>query len=397
MASISGQNTSNIDNVDGFYTSQGGGVSINPIAVGAQLYGNTTFWMRSDLPSTYARSLAYTPANDFVKIACNRAYTQVMAITDNGELWYNCKQGTYLTGFTADRTWRRYGSDNDWTDISGGDAVWGAIKGGDYMFMGNGSYRQRGDGSTSSVNGFATMNNSQTWVRVVMGYRHTWLINDQGHAYSSGYGYSYMTGQGITSTVSTFTREKNSLTGLVDVSRGYRCAWLRDSSGNTYFTGVNGQGLAGPQLATANSNTDGPVLASSATTDYVCAELGEFSYHGGCHIDSDGYLRFSGEASSYMRPDNSTTDKKTTSGGYQLTSMGTGWSQYNAFDAKSSTSLHLGVAMKNGALWCGGEDSASLKPNLDPNGTASDDQHWTEVISTGTTCVSQRSGVVVKG
>lgn len=399
MGEISGVPTADINNVDGFFTTQSGGgtgVSVNPITTGAQLFGSTDLWMRSDIPLTFARSEAFTTVT-FSKIECNTTYTQVMALTSSGQLWYNCDDSTYLgSGFTADKTWRRYGTDTDWTDLAGGASVWGAIKGGDYYFMGAGSFRQRGDGSTSSSTGWSNVNSSQTWSKVFFGYRHTWLISASGEAYATGYGYDYMTGQGSTLTISTFAREKNSLTNIVEASGGHRCAWLRDSSGNTYFTGNNGQGVAGP-LITTTSDQNGPLAASTAAANYNCVKLGTFSYHGGCHIDSDGYLRFSGEASSYMRPDNSTTDKKTSNGGYQLTSIGSGWTDYRAQDKNGQFGQRNAVALKNGAMWNGGEDSAEFKGNVDPDGNASNSAHWVEVTSSGTNCVAQRASVLAKG
>tara|TARA_R110002096_G_scaffold145623_4_gene303469 strand:+ start:5200 stop:6402 length:1203 start_codon:yes stop_codon:yes gene_type:complete len=400
MGEISGVPTADINNVDGFFTSQtgggGSGVQVNSIAAGAQLFGSTSLWMRSDVPQTFSRSEAFTTVT-FSKIECNRGYTQVMALTSSGQLWYNCDSSTYLgSGFTADKTWRRYGTDTDWTDLAGGNQVWGAIKGGDYYFMGTGSYRQRGDGSTSGVTGWSNLNSSQTWSKVFFGFRHTWLISASGEAYSTGYSYDYMTGQGTTGTVSTFAREKNSLTNIVEASGGYRCAWLRDSSGNTYFSGNNANRHAGP-LITSGSDQNGPVAASTAAAHYNCAKLGTFSYHGGCHIDSDGYLRFSGEATGYMRPDNSTTDKKNSDGGYQLTSMGSGWTDYRGQDKNGSANEHNAVALKSGAMWNGGEDSAEFKGNVDPDGNASDTRHWVEVVSSGVNCVAQRAAVLAKG
>lgn len=397
MGEISGVPTADINNVDGFFTTQtGGGATVHPITTGAQLFGTLNYFMRSDISKTTARSLAFTGAT-FTKIECNREYTQVMALTSSGQLWYNCDDSRYLgSNFTADKTWRRYGTDSDWTDLSGGYRVWGAIKGGDYYFMGLGNYRQRGDGTTSSSTGWTNVNSSQTWSKVWIGYRHTWLINSSGEAYSSGYGYNYMTGQGTTSTISTFAREKNNLTNIVEVSEGYRCAWLRDSSGNTYFTGNNTRGVAGPKI-TSSTAQDGPLAASTTADNYNCAKLGSYSFHAGCHIDSDGYLRFSGYGNSYMRPDNSTTNKQFADGGYQLTSMGSGWTDYNGVDKIGSSSQHQGVALKSGAMWNGGENSADLKGNVDPNGTASDTKHWVQVTSSGTNCVTQRFVVLAKG
>ena len=200
-----------------------------------------------------------------------------------------------------------------------------------------------------------------------------------------------MTGQGSTSTISTFTREKNSLTNIVEAAGGYRCSWLRNSSGDVYFTGNNSQRVAGPSLQ-GGSDKNGPLLAVDSSSDYVCAKICNFSYHSGCHIDSDGYLRHYGEGSSYLRPDNSTTDSKDGSGGRQLTSAGSGWTHYDSADWSGSTSEHLGIAVKSGAFWIGGEDSEEFKATFGQT----ENENWIQV-RTGCTAAAHRAAVLVAG
>jgi len=394
MGEISGVPTADINNVDGFFTTQGGGSGITPKAVtntGVQMYGSATVWANPDVTKPFNIGPAYT-ANTFIKIVVSRSYLQFHALKSDGTLWYWSTNSTYMgSGFTTDGTWRQYGSDTDWTDICGGQNTFGAIKGGNIMFLGYGSYRQRGDGSLSSTSSWTTVNTAGNWVKIHHGYRHAWAINSSGEAYSSGYGYDYMTGQGTTSTIATFTREQNSLTNIVEAAGGYRCSWLRNSSGDVYFTGNNGQGVAGPQITTTSSR-NGPLLAVDSTTNYVCTKICNHSYHGGCHIDSTGYLRFSGEGSSYLRPDNSTADRKLGSGGFQLTGAGSGWTFYDASEWTGSTSEMLGVGIKSGAFWIGGEDSEEFKEVFGQSVS----KLWYQV-RTGVTTATQRAAVLVAG
>jgi hypothetical protein len=395
MGEISGVPTADIDNVDGFFTTQGGGgTGITPLSVtntGTQMYGSGSIWANKDVTKDFNIGPAYT-ANTFTKIVASRQYLQFHAIKSDGTLWYWSFSGSYMGGsFTKNREWHQYGTDTDWTDITAGQQTFGAIKGGNIMFLGYGGHRQRGDGSTSGTSDWITVNTAGNWTKIHHGYRNAWAINSNGEAYATGYGYDYMTGQGSTSTITTYTREKNSLTNIVEAAGGYRCTWLRNSSGDVYFTGNNSNGVAGPQI-TSSSDQNGPLLAVNSSTNYVCSKICNHSYHGGCHIDSTGYLRFNGEASSYLRPDNSTSDRKLGSSGLQLTSVGSGWTHYDSADWAGSSSEHLGIGIKSGAFWIGGEDSEEFKAVFGQTVN----KNWYQ-IRTGVTTAAQRAAVLVAG
>jgi hypothetical protein len=394
MGEISGVSTADIDNVDGFYTTQGSGSGITANSVsntGVQMYGSSTVWANPDVTKAFNIGPANT-THTFTKIAVSRSYVQFHAIKSDGTLWYWSNNSSFMgSSFTTDSTWRQYGTDTDWTDICGGQNTFGAIKGGNIMFLGYGIYRQRGDGSTSSASTWTTVNTAGNWTKIHHGYRHAWAINSSGEAYATGYGYDYMTGQGSTSTISTFTREKNSLTNIVEAAGGYRCSWLRNSSGDVYFTGNNAQRVAGPQIS-SGSDQNGPLLSVNSSTNYTCAKICNHGYHGGCHIDSDGYLRHNGEGNSRLRPDNSTTDSKDASAGRQLTSAGSGWTHYDSADWSGSTSEHLGIGIKSGAFWIGGEDSTEFKATFGQT----ENSNWYQV-RTGCTVAAQRAAVLVAG
>ena len=396
MGEISGISTADIDNVDGFFTTQGSsgtGITAKSVSnTGVQMYGSSSLWANPDVTKDFNIGPANT-THTFTKIAVSRSYVQFHAIKSDGTLWYWSNNSSYMAtaNFITDSTWRQYGTDTDWTDISGGQNTFGAIKGGNIMFLGYGSYRMRGDGSTAGESNWTTVNTAGNWTKIHHGYRHTWAINSNGEAYSTGYGYDYQTGQGTTGIISTFTREKNSLTNIVEAAGGYRSTFLRNSSGDVYFTGNNAQRVCGPQITTGGDK-NGPLLCVDSSTDYVCAKICNFSYHGGCHIDSDGYLRHHGEGSSRLRPDNNTQDSKNSNGGRQLTSAGSGWTHYDAADWAGSSSEHTGIGIKSGAFWIGGEDSEEFKATFGQT----ENSNWYQV-RTGCTVAAQRAAVLIAG
>ena len=392
ISSYSGLDVANIAKISG-QAVPSSGLTANAVSdSGVQVYGTGGLWTNPAVTAVYNVGVADT-THTFTKIVGSYRYLQFHALKSDGTLWYWSQTNTYMssTYFTADGTWRQYGTATDWEDICGGEYTFGAIKDGNIWFIGSGSYRQRGDGGTTAVSNWTQVNSAGNWVSIYHGWRCAWAINSSGEAYATGYGYSYMTGQGTTSTIATFTREKNSLTNIVEVKGGYRATFLRNSSGDVYFTGNNGNAKAGPNI-TSTSDQNGPVLAVNSSTHYVCAALGGHNDHGGCHIDSDGYLRFNGEASSYMRPDNSATDAKGSSSGLRLTSLGTGWTYYDAMDFAGSSGNLLGIAIKSGTLYMGGQDSQQLKPTFD----STSNQNWIEIRS-GVTTAFQRLNVIVAG
>lgn len=395
MGEISGVPAADINNVDGFYTTQSGGSGLTANSVsntGTQMYGISSIWANLDVGPEFNIGPAYT-ANSFTKIVANRTYVQFMALKSDGTLWYWTNSNSYMTAakFTADSTWRQYGTDTDWTDICAGQLTWGAVKGGNLMFIGSGQYRQRGDGSTSNTSDWITVNSAGNWVSIVHGYRDAWAINSNGEAYATGYGYDYQTGQGTGSTIATYTREKNNLTNIVEACYGYRSSWLRTSSGDVYFTGNNTNLYAGPQITTTGSK-NGPILAVSSSSDYVCSKICNMSYYGGCFIDSSGYLRFHGEGSGWLRPDNSSADAKGGSSGLQLTGAGSGWTFYDAGDTTGSTSQFLGVGIKSDQLWYGGSSSLNFKAVFGNTPAV----NWQQ-IRTGVTTAAQRAAVLIGG
>lgn len=381
MASISGQSTANIDQVDGFFTTQGGsGIIPNTMPAagvnGTVLIGNGIILTNPIV--TLALNIGITDANSFTKITCRFDKIAMIAIKSDGSLWYWAEPGTiYMQWGTADSTWRQYGTDTDWTDISSETQCFSAVKGGDLMFVGKGGNRQRGDGSTSNVQQWTVVNSALTWVATSMGYRIHGAVTSTGQAYFCGYNYDYQTGQGTQSgSNATLTREQFSLTGCTDVAAAsYRhCKILKD--GNIYSQGRNSSNFSGPAI-TSTSDINGPLLSYNGG-DIVKIFRG--SYYVYMALTTTGQLRFAGEGNYRARPDGSQTDMKGTASFGLIDGGATGYTHYAGF-AVSTQNNNPAVAIKNGQMTLGGgSGSYPIKQAL---GSPANTTAWINVGSTG--------------
>lgn len=354
MASISGQNTSNIDQVDGFFTTQGGG-GVNPepiLTSGTQAANVAQIWFNSNLNSGFFRGPATT--HKFVKVASLHSYGQIIGIKSNGELWYYANSNTYGQGmFTTLNAWTQYGTDTDWTDVTGGQITWGFIKGGNFHFMGYGGWGMRGDGNTFTTNYPELISSTETWEAVSMSNQLTAIRNTSGEMFFSGYNYDYGTGQGTTSGITNpFTQEQNGLTGVTFHTAGYRRT-VMVRGGSIYTTGNNQNTMAGP-LVSGTADINGPIITYSGTdiTQVAC-----FGDDATLAITTGGQIRMAGEGSQRSRPDNNTGDQKGTTGQANeafsiLTGAGSGWTFIGA--GKTTSQGNYGFGIKGGAAYFGG-------------------------------------------
>ena len=383
MASISGQSTANINDVDGFYTTQGGGISPNSMP-GSGVNG-TVLVSGGNIPTnpsvTPDFGIGPTDSNTFTKMSMRPDSVAIIAIKGDGTLWYYAEpSAAYMAWGTADSTWRQYGTDTDWTDVSAESQCFSAVKGGDLMYVGIGSYRQRGDGSSSATHSWIVSNSTLTWTKTSLGYRMHGAITDTGHAYFCGYNYDYQTGQGTQSgSNSTLTREQNSLTGCTDLAAScYRhCKIVKD--GNLYSQGRNSGNLSGP-LITSTSDIDGPTLSYSGGD---IAKVFRGTYWNYMALTDTGQLRFAGSGSYRARPDGSTSSMTGASGMGLIDSGATGYTFYNNY-ALTSSSLYPAIAIKNGQVTLGGgTNSYPIKEAL---GSSAGTTSW---INVGTTTAVQ--------
>lgn len=351
MASISGQSTTNIDQVDGFFTSQGGGAVPEPLISGSgtQLYGYGTLPYNPSVSLEFNRGLI--SSNVFVKSAAAPVYRQFVAIKSDGTLWYYATDINWGTQFfTTLNAWTQYGTDTDWMDVTAGANNWGFIKGGFYYFMGYPAFGQRGDGNTSTTSQLPVQTNpSNLWTRVVFGQYNTALLNTSGEVYTCGRNINYGTGLGVTSgNTTTLTREQSNLTGVTDISASYNQLKMV-VGGNVYHTGSNGSFNAGP-LILSPADVNGPTLSyNGGDIDKV------FGGRSCCiAITTSGQVRHAGQGGG-RRVDNVSTNLGGTTGQPNeqftlLTAAGSGWTHFDLPNTSSGFYVfHFGI--KNGEVY----------------------------------------------
>lgn len=384
MASISGQSTTQINDVDGFFTTQTG-VGITPNALPASGVNGTTLIGSATIPTnpnvTLDFNISLTASETFTKIVVRtNADTGIIALKADGTLWYNIGAGVSHTSWAiTDSTWRQYGLDTDWTDIAASTNAFSAIKGGNLLFNGNGTYRQRGDGYTGATNTWQVTNSALTWSKTSLGYYHAMSCTTSGEVYYCGYNWNYQTGQGTTAGETLlWTRDQFNITGVTAVSCGSYVSNRCIASGNIYTTGNNSLNSAGP-LITVTGDLNGPLLSYNGG-DIVF--VSPPTYWNVFAINTSGQLMFAGSINTRSRPDNSTAAQQGAAGLGIIDGGATGWTFYDS-NQNVTGSERPCVAIKNGQLLVGGgTNSYTLKQAL---GSPASTTAWVNVGSTGIT------------
>lgn len=364
MASISGQSTANINQVDGFFTTQGGGLFENPVvsSAGVQVSGAGTLPYNPGVVMGFNRSPVF-PYN-FVSMAASGQYYQTLAVRDDGTLWGYVLTSAWIQGMGFPLgQWAQYGTDTDWEQVDSAQNGFGFIKGGAYWYVGYGPFGLRGDGSTSNVTIPTLTNNSFTWTKLSMGAQHLALLNSAGEVYTTGVNSSYGTGLGVTSgTTTTLTREQTNLTGVTDIASAYQQIKIV-TGGNIYSTGNNGYLCAGPLISL--TTVDGPVLGyNGGDIDKIfCARDHAVA------TTTSGGVRHAGEGFG-RRLDNISTDLVGLTGQPNeqftlLTAAGTGWTYYEVSNTTSSTFV-CQLAIKNGEVYGSLDSSVNVWGNTTP-------------------------------
>jgi len=360
MASISGQSTSNIDQVDGFFTTQGGGSGITPNTLPASGATGTLLLGGGSMPAnplvTPDFNIGITTPVSFTKIQSGTSLdegnkTVFIAITSTGELWGCFLPGSNWAFGAKDGVWRRYGTDSDWDDIGCDPEAncFSAIRNGELWFYGYGAAGQRGDGTTTSAGTWTMVNNALTWVKTSVGYSKIAVIDSNGHVYLSGRNYDYMTAQGTTSGVTTtLTRDQNNLTGVTSVFCDcYRSTGII-ANGNVYWTGRNTYQKGGP-LLTSTSNINGPTLSYNGG-DMVSLSCNYFATMG---VTTSGTLRFAGVNIFGARPDGGGSQSSTANAFDTIDGGATGYTFFAIWGSYTDRTFPV-LAIQNGQLKIGG-------------------------------------------
>ena len=388
MAEISGVPTADIDNVDGFFTTQGGGgVSPNSLLTGAGTM------IAFSISAPFYPSINYEfnkrsySSHSFTKLCASAEFEIVWGIKSDGTLWFcsvpNGGSGYFIQAIPTvdqDGEWHQYGTDTDWTDISSGRQCFGAIKGGAYYFTGRNNRYQAGNGSGVQRGDWTLENNSLTWAQCALGEDHTVLRTSTGEVYTCGLNTDYATAQGTTSGYTTvLTREDNLLTSVTWVGAGNG-----DSTavigGQIYFTGQNSGPHAGFQ-STSQSDVNGFTAVNTSITDVVSTH--HQSRYSLIAVTTNGSIRFAGYGTSRGRPDNSTASQTSATNQLDiLTGAGTGWTSFFGTASDSSGSRYAGVGIKSGSMYIGGSVFVAQIKGLTNN--AITNGSWSSLTNSGT-------------
>lgn len=299
MASISGQNTSNIDQVDGFFTTQsGGGLALIPLDTGVNMGGGIVPSVRPDMTYEYLNYKITT--DNVVELTARNNITilpQIWAIKSDGSLWYYFLSNNRTLGFTpVIGAWTRFETDNDWQKLASGTDWSLAIKGGDLYASGYSVNFAHGYSSGAECPTWTLINSSETWIDIICGASHSVAITDTGKVFCAGSNGDYRTMQNTNSgNTTTFTQEHTLDTWTGIAAGGLRSFLIK--SGNIYLSGQNNPSMSNSTSSTADIN--GPTLGynggdiSSISANYAAATA----------ITTGGSLRFAGYGFSNSRLD----------------------------------------------------------------------------------------------
>lgn len=384
MAEISGISTNNIDKVDGFFTTQGGGVTADNVLTGA----GTMIGVFNSIPFYPSVNFTFNKrsysSHSFTKLSASGNAKQVWGIKSDGTLWFCAVERDYSTtaipSGKSDGEWYQYGVATDWTDISAGTNCFGAIKGGAYYFLGRNIRYQEGNGSTSTRNDWILSNNSLTYVQCALGEENTVLRTSTGLVYTCGRNNDFQTAQGTTSGYTTvLTREDNSLTSVTWVGAGNGDATLV-IGGQIYFTGQNSGPHAGFQ-SIDQSDVDGFTAVNSAITDVVSTH--HQSRYSIAAVTSNGSIRWAGRGSNRGRPDNNTGNLTSATDQLSiLTGAGTGWTGFFGSASQGQGTRYAGAGIKSGNMHIGG--SVFTDPIKGLTNNAITDGSWSSLTNSGT-------------
>lgn len=355
---------------------------------------SATYRSRIDLTPDYG--VMPKGNHTFVKIAMSNSGGQVIGIKSDGTLWYYATsnyQGSAF--FTVLDAWTQYGTDTNWQHICENGAIWSDqpawsfIKGGALYFMGWGSRRQRGDGSTANASSPVLVNNARTWVHTSMGYRTCFAVSSTGEVWATGEGSNYASALGITTAVATYTQCPNlSSVSIVMAAGGNEAVRFLASNGNVYASGRNSFNQLGPLYA-GTGTINGPVLTYNGGD---ISFIGRSTNHFALWIKTNGRLFFTGRNQatySYNRPDNSTN---TSIFSTLLEVGGTGGWTYTESLPTESTDGGINLAIQNGNLYVGGLRTTTLTTAVGGPNTGA--WYW-YVTSGNVTCAALRQNNVV--
>lgn len=383
MSKMIGIDTSNIDNVSGFFVTQGGGGAYDPVA------GTGTFTetvptsgllriggLRTDTKPGYKYdpnpSILFSTDADGLYMAAqfdtDSSWTKIAmfgtsptgdnatyAINSDGELWGKGRSSSYLTSTSSWSQITQSGIvDDGWTDITASGAVVLGINSGKLYLLGSRLYG--GDGATNYHYGsFRQVGSDTDWVSLATGVNHSVAIKGSDRkVYSCGTNSTGRTGLNTSSgTTSTWTlmdatNLDNATNEDIDfIACGYETT-LVIQNGKAFFCGQNRyNNNAGLSIGTKTVLTQIGKDSGTFKTDWSGGYVGNYS----CHlIDTSGKLWWTGAGSYGGGASGNTTNSN--NGNFLQIGSDTDWTYvHSTTTAFSSQVAFTAIKGGNGYFW----------------------------------------------
>ena len=351
MAEISGVPTADIDNVDGFFTTQGGGggLSTYPLTTGAYMSGGGVPTVRPDMTYEY---LNYPITTDnIVELTARNgtnAAPQIWGRKSDGTLWYYFLSTNSTGGMTVViGAWTQYGTDTDWEKITSGYQWNMAIKGGDLYACGYSNDKAHGYTTAAQCPVWTLINSSETWVDVSCGATHTVALTSTGKVFAAGNNGDYRTMQNTASGDTTSFTQEHTLDTWDAIAAGNSRSLLV-KAGNIYSSGRNSPSIS--HFTTSTADLNGPVLTYSGGDIVSIA----FNTYSGTAIDTSGSLRFAGYGNSNGRLDGSTSALLGTSAWGAMGGIGADTDWTKVWTNSQTSNVYQTAGIKGGKLYATG-------------------------------------------
>ncbi len=314
--------------------------------------------------------------SDFVKLTYGRY--SAFGITASGQLWELGNTSTYLHG-SATSTWQQVTgvghSDTTWEDVSSSYDGALALNRGEMFHIGQNSYGQSGNGSTSSqYNSFAQVGTDNDWIAVYRGRNWSLALKTISKvAYVAGRNYLYQTGlntnSGNTTSWTAINSDNFTNANVEHVSLNADGGILILSNGECYGWGAedSNERFALNNSADVTKPTAIGTVGGTVKKDWLKGALAG----GSCMlINSSKELFFAGEGSRYHRGDGTNSDEKNgnfvqigTDTDYEAVSFGGGMNSSTQFACvvQKGNKLYYSGQNKYGNLVDNGQNTVSTR------------------------------------
>lgn len=265
MADLSGVDTSYIDQVNGFFTSQGDARTLSAGVIALDVITGTLPSLMNNEGSgaTSGRLQLWgqtsTTSHEFVEVVANQ-YNQFWGRKSDGTLWRYHLANSF-SSYGTQSSWTQFGTDTDWESLGAGQYHTMAIKNGAMYAMGYNPYGMYGSGSTSYYTSFTQIGSDTDWAIVDCGQYTSIAAKTNGDLYAAGRNSSYGTGLGTSSGNTTTWTQVSNVSNVIAISCGpsqylvIEEATAGDGHGAVYGAGYNNANSLGISGGTKTTPT----------------------------------------------------------------------------------------------------------------------------------------------